>query len=64
MAAIPEEDQELIDNLRKTLESLYDQEQDADLRKNETLRKAAHDEIIKIQNFIKSVVDFHINKEY
>lgn len=63
MAVIPEKDQELIDQLQKKVQKLYDIEEHAARAKNERKRKAAHNEITKILKFIKDIVDSLINNQ-
>jgi len=63
MGIIPEEDQEVIDGLQRTVQELYDQEEQAAQEKNEKLRKACHDETQKILKFVKSIVEEHIERQ-
>jgi hypothetical protein len=60
MATIPEEDQEPIDRLNRTIGDLCDQEETAARSSNDTLRRATHHQIRLIRGLIKSVVDYHI----
>lgn len=63
MAELPTKNRELIQGLKSTLENLYDQEEEAARTKNDTLQRAAHAEILKIREFIKSVVDNRLSEQ-